>query len=132
MNKQHYLQGAGDDSGRFQLATAFQRWRLNTCDAAMDGISGSLSTLSRGGTVTAGAGESTDEFAHAPRHTQSLKEMWETIGGKYCLHDIVINKARADRPLPWELCEAYEREMIERIDRRQVENNIPILPFPIY
>lgn len=130
--EQHKLQDAGDDTVHFKLATAFQRWRLNTCDAAMDGLSGSLSTLSRGGTATSGEfGLNADEFAHVPRHNQSLKEMWEATGGEHRLHDIVINKARADRPLPWELCETYEREMVERIDRRQAENNIPILPFPI-
>lgn len=127
------MQGAGDDTGRFKLATAFERWRLNTCDAAMDGLSGSLSTLSRGGTAGAGDfGFTADDVAHVPRHNQSLKEMWENSGGEdRRLHDIVLNKARADRPLPWELCETYEREMVERIDRRQAEDNIPILPFPI-
>lgn len=98
----------------------------------MDELSGSLSTLSRGGSATAGEfGLTTDEFTHVRRHNQSLREMWETTGGEHRLHDIVINKARADRPLPWELCETYEREMVQRIDRRQAENNVPILPFPI-
>eukprot|EP00752_Nemacystus_decipiens_P007285 g6519.t1 len=126
-------QGSGDDSGRSKLTAAFQRWRLNTCDAAVDGLSGSLSTPSRGGTATT-AGEldfAAEEFTHVPRHTQSLEEMWEASGGESRLHDIVISKARGDRPLPWELCETYEREMIERIDRRQAENNVPILPFAI-
>lgn len=126
----HFLQGAGDDTGRSKLAAAFQRWRLNTCDAAVDGLSGSESTLSRGGTATAAGDLTADVFAHVPRHNQSLKEMWEATGGEHRLHDIVVNKARADRPLPWELCETYEREMIERIDRRQAENNVPILPLP--
>lgn len=97
----------------------------------MDGLSGSLSTNNRGGTAAAEFGFATDYFAHVPRQNQSLMEMWETTGSEDCLHDIVVNKARADRPLPWELCETYEREMVERIDRRQAENNVPLLPFPI-
>lgn len=73
--------------------------------------------------------------------------MWETGGGggggdgggggkdgegdQDRLYSIIMNKERADRPLPWELCEMYEREMVERIDRRQAENNVPIIPLSI-
>ncbi len=103
----------------------------------MDELSGSLSTDNRGGTLAAaGGGEpgfEADGFPRAPRHIQSLTEMWENAseGKDRQLHDIVLMKMRADRPLPYELCELYEREMVERINRRQAENNIPILPFPI-
>ncbi|CAN0177117.1 unnamed protein product [Ectocarpus sp. 12 AP-2014] len=121
---------AGDDSGRSKLAKAFNRWRLNTCDATVDDLSGSLSTLGRGGTAA-----SEESFTHAPRHIPSLKEMWESAaaneGEGTHLHAIIMRKAQADRPLPRELCEAYEREMVERIDRRQAENNVPIVPMPI-
>ncbi|CAM9303601.1 unnamed protein product [Ectocarpus fasciculatus] len=125
------LQVAGDDSGRSKLATAFNRWRLNTCDAIMDDLSGSVSTLSRGGT-----GASEENSTYAPRHIPSLKEMWESAaaageGEGSHLHAIIMRKAHADRRLPRELCEAYEREMVERIDRRQAENNVPIVPMPI-
>lgn len=106
----------------------------------MDELSGSVSTLSRGGTATT-AGEfdfTTDDGTHAPRLTQSIQEMWEAgVGGdegegdQDRLYSIIMNKERADRLLPWELCEMYEREMIERIDRRQAENNVPIIPLPI-
>lgn len=129
-------QGAGDDSGRSKLANAFARWRLNTCDATVDELSGSLSTDSRRGNLATAGGESgfdADGFPRAPRHVQSLAEMWENAseGQDRQLHDIVLMKMRADRPLPCELCEAYEREMVERIDRRQEEKNIPILLLPI-
>ncbi|CAM9933123.1 unnamed protein product, partial [Ectocarpus sp. 8 AP-2014] len=124
-------QVAGDDSGRSKLAKAFNRWRLNTCDAAVDDLSGSLSTLSRGGTAA-----SEESSTYAPRHIPSLKEMWESVaaageGEGTHLHAVIMRKAQADRPLPRELCEAYEREMVERIDRRQAENNVPIVPMPI-
>ncbi|CBN77135.1 hypothetical protein Esi_0036_0106 [Ectocarpus siliculosus] len=124
-------QVAGDDSGRSKLAKAFNRWRLNTCDAAVDDLSGSLSTLSRGGTAA-----SEESSTYAPRHIPSLKEMWESAaaageGEGTHVHAIIMRKAQADRPLPRELCEAYEREMVERIDRRQAENNVPIVPMPI-
>ena len=129
-------QAAGEDNGRSKLANAFARWRLNTCDATVDELSGSLSMQTTGDTPAAAA----EGLPHAPRHVQSLKEMWETAssggegsrGQNRQLHDIVLKKMSADRPLPGELCEAYEREMVERIDRRQAENNIPILPLPIY
>lgn len=122
---------AGDDSGRSKLAKAFNRWRLNTCDAAVDDLSGSLSTLSRGGTAA-----SEESSTCAPRRIPSLKDMWESAaaageGEGSHLHVIIMRKAQADRPLPRELCEAYEREMVERIDRRQAENNVPIVPMPI-
>ncbi|CAM9199147.1 unnamed protein product [Ectocarpus sp. 12 AP-2014] len=124
-------QMASDDSGRSKLSKAFNRWRLNTCDAAVDDLSGGLSTLSRGGTVA-----SEESSTYAPRHMPSLKEMWESAaaageGEGTHLHAIIMRKAQTDRPLPRELCEAYEREMVERIDRRQAENNIPIVPMPI-
>ncbi|CAM9831349.1 unnamed protein product [Scytosiphon promiscuus] len=108
----------------------------------MDELSGSLSTLSRGSTAERERRQfdsSGHHFSHTPRRVMSLQEMWEAAaaaageeggGGKYDLHEIIMNQARADRPLPWELCESYEREMIERIDRRQAENNVPLLPMP--
>lgn len=97
----------------------------------MDDLSGSVSTLSRGGTAA-----SKENSTYAPRHIPSLKEMWESSaaageGEGSHLHAIVMRKAHADRRLPRELCEAYEREMVERIDRRQAENNVPIVPMPI-
>ncbi|CAB1102563.1 unnamed protein product [Ectocarpus sp. CCAP 1310/34] len=124
-------QEAGDDSGRSKLAKAFNRWRLNTCDAAVDDLSGSLSTLSKGGRAA-----SEESSTNAPRHIPSLMEMWESAaaageGEGTHLHAIIMKKVQADRPLPRELCEAYEREMVERIDRRQAENNVPIVPMPI-
>lgn len=102
----------------------------------------SLSTLSRGGTATAARdfGFTIVDVTHAQRHTQSLQEMWENGGDggggsgegngvdEDRLYSIIMNKERADRLLPRELCEVYEREMIERIDRRQAENNIPVVP----
>lgn len=74
-----------------------------------------------------------DAGAAVPRHTQSVKEIWEAAGGvsrDQNLHEIIMMKARADRLLSWELCEAYEAEMVERVNRRQAENNVPILPMP--
>ena len=74
-----------------------------------------------------------DADVSAPRQTQSVKEIWEADSGvprEQNLHDIIMMKTRADRPLPWELCEAYETEMVERVNRRQVENNVPILSMP--
>lgn len=116
----------------------------------MDELSGSLSTLSKGGTATTAVegefGLTTDDVTYAPRHTQSLQEMWENSDGGggssgVCgkdgeddqdrLYSIIMSKERGDRLLPWELCEVYEREMIERIDHRQAENNVPIIPLPI-
>lgn len=140
---QHHHQEAGDDSGRSKLSKAFSRWRLNTCDATVDELSGSLSALSRDGTVGREAEQfdfSEDAFSHPPRRVLSLQEMWETAAaaagefgdGNCDLHAIIMNQARADRPLPWELCEAYEREMVERIDRRQAENNVPLLPICLF
>lgn len=130
LTNRHEKQDAGP--GRSKLAQAFNRWRLQTCDAAVEDTASSL--LSRGGgsnqawDIVAGGGST------RPReNARTVKELWEAAGGadqEQDVHALVMTKARADRPLPSELCEAFEREMVERINRRQAENNVPILPMP--
>lgn len=110
---------------------AFRRWRLYTCDVAAEQLDFSTSSKRVRDHASEGIGPGAD--AAAPRHKQSVKEIWEAAGGvsrEQNLHEIIMMKARADRPLPWELCEEYETEMVERVNRRQVENNVPILPMP--
>lgn len=83
----------------------------------------------------ASEGNVPDAEAAVPRHKQSIKEIWDAADGEsreQNLHKIIMMKARADRLLPWELCQEYETEMVERINHRQVENNVPILPMPFY
>lgn len=120
--------------GRSKLDIAFNRWRLYTCNMAAEQLR--QSTSSKGvryhdppKTAVPSAGAA----AAARPHRQSVQEMWEAAGGasrQQHLHEIIMMKARADRRLAWELCEDYETEMVERVNRRQVENNVPILPMP--
>lgn len=116
--------------GRAKLAVAFNRWRLHTCDAALESVS---STASVGIDSSVTDVDTLGGGGALPRSAKTLKEMWEEAGGANAeldLHTMILKKARADRPLPQELCDIYEGEMLERINRRQVENNFPILPPP--
>lgn len=117
--------------GRSKLAVAFNRWRLHTCDAMVEEDSTSMLDKGREGYALDDA--TPDDGARAPRYPQSIKEMWEAAGrlsDERDLHAIIMTKARVDRLFPWELCQAYEQDMVERINRRQTENNVPILPMP--
>lgn len=67
------------------------------------------------------------------KQLQSMVDMLMTTSGaatQISLHDLVLAKEQNDRPLPSELCDVYAQEMIEMINRRQAQNNVPlILPF---
>lgn len=115
-------------SSRSKLSVAFNRWRLHTCDAATEETSSV--ELREGGTSSSSPSGQPEE--HHP--TKSVVQMWEAAGGasgSQDLHALILTKERADRPLPSELCEAYTRDMVDRINRRQAENNVAI-PMPFY
>lgn len=122
--------------GRSQLSAAFNRWRLRTFSAALED-SATLATSRTGDTGTfltmfTDGGDSTPQ--ENPQ-TQTLAEMWEAAGGasgdEHRIHNLILAKERRDRPLPSELCEAYAKDMVDRINRRQTNNNVPI-PMPFY
>ncbi|CAM9466443.1 unnamed protein product [Laminaria digitata] len=120
-----------------RLDMAFRRWRLYTCDAAAEQLSVSTSSKKardfRSSEGIAPNRTNNADVAGVPRHRQSVKEIWEAAGGmsrEQNLHEIIMMKARSDRLLSWEVCEAFESEMVERVNQRQVENNVPMLPMP--
>lgn len=57
--------------------------------------------------------------AHQMAENDTIKDL--------SVHALILKKAQADRPLPAELCDAYARRMVDRINRRQACNNVPIL-----
>lgn len=136
----HTGQNCGDPC-RSKLEKAFNLWRLNICDAAaaessersiFRSKSETRRDLSTGDSDVTPYGGEAEVTRGIPR--QSVVQMWEAAGGasvEQDFHEIIMAKERADRPLPSELCDAYEREMTERINRRQSTNNVPILPMPI-
>lgn len=54
---------------------------------------------------------------------RAASDLWS---GHTDLHRLVLAEEENDVPLPSELCAAYAREIIDRINRRQEENNVPI------
>lgn len=123
-------------SGRSQLAAAFNRWRLHAFSAALED-SATLTSSRTGdtGTFLTMFTDTGDFTAQENPRTQTLTEMWEAAGGasgdQHRIHRLILAKEKQDRPLPSELCDAYAREMVDRINHRQTNNNVPI-PMPFF
>lgn len=120
--------------GRSKLEAAFVRWRLQTCDAAMDESRSEKPRMCETSPSSVLYTPSCDVQIVQRRQTQTIAAMWDEAGGSsgrqqiFC--ELILRKERADRLLPSELCDAYERDMVQRINQRQTNRNVPIaMPF---
>lgn len=122
-------------SSRSRLTAAFNRWRLNTCNATRQETDSSANKHGKGREKSSSVERNTPYGEAMIQNMQIIRGVRKAPGStsvQQDVHDLILVKEAADQPLGSELCEIFEREMLEKITSRQAENNAPFCPVSIF